>query len=99
MPTHIQSSSPGGKRGERRSASCTRPGSLPAGFMFELSREEIARMSQSVTSLADLKFPNRVHAFANRGVAMLASGYRRLFPCWKPEELTSTTEPKDDAQE
>ena len=67
--------------------------------MFELSREERERISQSVTSSADLKFPNRVHAFTEQGVAMLASGYRRLFPCWKPEELTSTTEPKDDAQE
>ena len=99
MPTHIQSSSPGWKRGERRSASCTRLGSLPAGFMFELSREEIARMSQSVTSSADLKFPNRVHAFTEQGVAMLASGYRRLFPYRKLEVLTSTTEPNDDAQE
>ena len=49
---------------------------FPADFMFELSREEIERISQSVTSSADLKFSKRVHAFTEQGVAMLSSVLR-----------------------
>lgn len=41
--------------------------------MFRLSRQEIARISQSVTSLSGLKFSKRVHAFTEEGVAMLSS--------------------------
>jgi hypothetical protein len=41
--------------------------------MFRLSRQEIARISQSVTSLSGLKFSKQVHAFTEEGVAMLSS--------------------------
>jgi len=41
--------------------------------MFELSREEILRMSQTVTSSPALKFSKRVHVFTEQGVAMLSS--------------------------
>ena len=44
--------------------------------MFQLSREEIGRISQSVTSLSRLKFSKQVRAFTEQGVAMLSSVLR-----------------------
>ena len=52
------------------------PDRFPADFMLELSREEIERISQTVTSLPGLKFSKRVHAFTEQGVAMLSSVLR-----------------------
>lgn len=49
---------------------------FPDDFMFELTREEIMRISQTVISSADLKFSNRVRAFTEQGVAMLSSVLR-----------------------
>src|SRR6266487_3896453 len=46
---------------------------FPRISCFELSRQEIARISQSVTSLSRLKFSKQVHAFTEEGVAMLSS--------------------------
>ena len=46
---------------------------FPPDFMFRLSRQEIGRISQSVTSLSGLKFSKEVHAFTEEGVAMLSS--------------------------
>jgi hypothetical protein len=46
---------------------------FPDDFVFTLSREEIARISQFVTSSAQLKFSKRVRAFTEQGVAMLSS--------------------------
>lgn len=43
---------------------------FPQDFMFYLSRNEILRMSQIVTSL---KFHKSVSAFTEQGVAMLSS--------------------------
>ncbi len=43
---------------------------FPEDFMFSLSREEIQRISQYVTSL---KFSKSVNAFTEQGVAMLSS--------------------------
>lgn len=43
---------------------------FPEDFMFCLTRREVKRMSQIVTSL---KFSKRVHAFTEQGVAMLSS--------------------------
>jgi len=43
---------------------------FPHDFMFSLTREEIMRMSQIVTSL---KFSKNVNAFSEQGVAMLSS--------------------------
>lgn len=43
---------------------------FPEDFMFTLSREEISRISQTVTSL---KFSNSVNVFSEQGVAMLSS--------------------------
>jgi len=43
---------------------------FPSDFMFVLSKEEIVRMSQFVTSL---KFHKRVTVFTEQGVAMLSS--------------------------
>ncbi len=43
---------------------------FPEDFMFSLTREEIMRMSQAVTSL---KFYKSVNAFTEQGVAMLSS--------------------------
>jgi len=45
---------------------------FPDDFMFELTREEIMRISQSVTS-SKIKYSKRVHAFTEQGVAMLSS--------------------------
>jgi hypothetical protein len=46
---------------------------FPSDFMFQLSRQEIGRISQSVTSLSQLKFSKQVRAFTEEGVAMLSS--------------------------
>jgi hypothetical protein len=43
---------------------------FPGDFMFPLLREEILRISQSVTSL---KYSKAVYAFTEQGVAMLSS--------------------------
>jgi len=43
---------------------------FPEDFMFSLTREEIKRISQSVTSL---KFSKNVNVFSEQGVAMLSS--------------------------
>jgi hypothetical protein len=48
---------------------------FPPDFMFELTREEIAGISQIVTS-STLKFSKRVTAFTEQGVAMLSSVLR-----------------------
>ncbi|MEW6669531.1 MAG: ORF6N domain-containing protein [Thermodesulfobacteriota bacterium] len=45
---------------------------FPSDFMFELSREEIRRISQTVTS-SGIKFSKRVNAFTEQGVAMLST--------------------------
>lgn len=49
-------------------------GRFPEDFMFALSREEILRISQSVTSSgqAELKYSKNVLAFTEQGVAMLS---------------------------
>ena len=46
---------------------------FPDDFMFELTRDEIMRISQIVISSADLKFAKKVYAFTEQGVAMLSS--------------------------
>ena len=43
---------------------------FPLDFMFSLTREEILRMSQFVTSL---KFSKNINVFTEQGVAMLSS--------------------------
>src|ERR1700704_119185 len=48
---------------------------FPSDFMFELTREEINGISQTVTS-SNLKFSKRVTAFTEQGVAMLSSVLR-----------------------
>ncbi len=47
---------------------------FPEDFMFELTREEIMRMSQFVTSSEspDIKYSKRVSVFTEQGVAMLS---------------------------
>jgi len=49
---------------------------FPEDFVFTLSREEIQRISQTVTSSASLKFSKQVRAFTEQGVAMLSSVLR-----------------------
>ena len=44
---------------------------FPDDFMFELTREEIMRISQIVTS--SIKYSKVVHAFTEQGVAMLST--------------------------
>lgn len=46
---------------------------FPDDFIFALSREEIAKISQTVTCSAALRFSRQVHAFTEQGVAMLSS--------------------------
>jgi hypothetical protein len=48
---------------------------FPVDFAFELTRDEIMRISQLVTS-SNLKFSKRVTAFTEQGVAMLSSVLR-----------------------
>src|SRR5260221_5439726 len=45
---------------------------FPSDFMFKLSREEIMRISQFVTS-SEIKYSKQVFAFTEQGVAMLSS--------------------------
>ena len=45
---------------------------FPEDFMFVLTREEITRISQIVTS-SKIKYSKQVHAFTEQGVAMLSS--------------------------
>lgn len=46
---------------------------FPEDFLFELTREEILRISQTVTSLAKLKFSKQAQAFTEHGALMAAS--------------------------
>jgi hypothetical protein len=46
---------------------------FPQDFVFILSREEIKRISQTVTSSSSLKFSKQVRTFTEEGVAMLSS--------------------------
>lgn len=48
---------------------------FPEDFMFVLTRDEIMRISQIVTS-SDIKYAKRVRAFTEQGVAMLSSVLR-----------------------
>lgn len=48
---------------------------FPEDFMVTLTREEISRISQNVTS-SQLKYSKMVHAFTEQGVAMLSSVLR-----------------------
>jgi hypothetical protein len=48
---------------------------FPEDFMFALIREEIMRISQTVTS-SEIKYSKRVRAFTEQGVAMLSSVLR-----------------------
>jgi hypothetical protein len=48
---------------------------FPSDFMFELTRDEIANISQFVTS-SSLKFSKRVTVFTEQGVAMLSTVLR-----------------------
>ena len=45
---------------------------FPKDFMFELTRDEIMKISQTVTS-SQIKYSKRVHAFTEQGVAMLST--------------------------
>ena len=48
---------------------------FPCDFMFALTRDEIKRISQIVTS-SKIKYSKRVYAFTEQGVAMLSSVLR-----------------------
>jgi hypothetical protein len=63
---------------------------FPGDFLFTLSREEIERISQTVTSSTGPKFSKQVRAFTEQGVAMLSSvlnieraGERTRLACWR----------------
>jgi hypothetical protein len=49
---------------------------FPNDFMFELSREEIMRISQIVTS-SKIKYSKSVHAFTEQGVDKLVAWTQR----------------------
>jgi hypothetical protein len=46
---------------------------FPAEFVFELTRDEILGISQSVTSLRKLRFSKQVRAFTEHGALMVAN--------------------------
>ena len=46
---------------------------FPEEFVFQLTREEILSISQTVTSLAQLKFSKSVHAFTEHGALQAAN--------------------------
>ena len=47
---------------------------FPPDFVFELSREEILGISQTVTSLRKLRFSKEARAFTEHGALMAANG-------------------------
>ena len=47
---------------------------FPDDFVFELTREEILGISQTVISLQKLKFSKQVRAFTEHGTLMAANG-------------------------
>jgi hypothetical protein len=49
------------------------PDRFPEEFAFALTREEILSISQTVTSLVQLKFSKSVHAFTEHGALQAAS--------------------------
>ncbi len=69
---------------------------FPKDFMFELTRDEIMRISQTVTS-SQIKYSKRVLAFTEQGVAMLSSvlnseraeGFSRRHTQTDPDGLSS----------
>ena len=46
---------------------------FPDDFLIELTRDEILRISQTVTSLPKLKFSKQVQAFTEHGAIMAAT--------------------------
>ena len=50
---------------------------FPDDFLFELTRDEILRISQTVTSLPKLKFSKQVQAFTEHGALMAATVLKR----------------------
>jgi hypothetical protein len=48
-------------------------GKFPKDFVFDLTREEILRISQTVTSLRKLRFSKQVRAFTEHGALMAAT--------------------------
>jgi hypothetical protein len=46
---------------------------FPKEFMFDLTRQEVLSISQTVTSLRSLKFSRRVHVFTEHGALMAAT--------------------------
>src|SRR6266704_2117217 len=46
---------------------------FPEDFVFQLTRDEILGISQTVTSLRKLKFSKQVHAFTEHGALMAAT--------------------------
>jgi hypothetical protein len=63
----------GGQRGAPSLPARRGQGRFPQEFTFALTREEILSISQSVTSLAALKFSKSVHAFMEHGALQAAS--------------------------
>ena len=59
---------------------------FPGDFVFDLPREEILRMSQSVISLTKLRFSKRVRAFTEHGAVMAALRdiYLKIRPLLEP---------------
>jgi hypothetical protein len=51
---------------------------FPEDFMFELTREEIMRISQIVISSSDLKFSKSVRAFASSSSKIVLSCHSQL---------------------
>lgn len=49
------------------------PDRFPEEFAFDLTRDEILSISQSVTSLASLRFSKQVRAFTEHGALMAAT--------------------------
>jgi hypothetical protein len=59
---------------------------FPPDFAFILSRAEIERISQFMTSSSTLKFSKQVRAFTEQGVAMFSSlwaGEHTRLACWR----------------
>ena len=46
---------------------------FPSDFLFDLTRDEITSISQTVTSLGNLKFSKQVRAFTEHGALMAAN--------------------------
>lgn|GEM_PF-5368261 len=67
---------------------------FPPDFVFELTRQEVMRISQIVTSSPGIKFSKRVHAFTEQDVMGDVVAYVNLLPHLQSTQPTNCGRPR-----